>query len=271
MPTATLTEQAWDNDVLGLIDAPENALGESKLELWGAGEEPPDEWGDWGNPLNTTEPGYGGAWDADVGTEEYPSLEAGAHATAATLLGNSAYAGIVSNLREQGTVKSFATQVQDSPWASGHYGYALADDSPIPGATTSAGPNDTGATGVPTKATSKTTSATEAGLYSELPGGGLDPLNWPNDVFGGASSAASSVTNAATSAVTEGISAAVGDVWSEVEPFLVTAIFVVFGLGMMALGAYKAVSPSGSVKDALSGLGQTIARTAQEAPEAVAG
>lgn len=66
----------------------------------------------------------------------------------------------------------------------------------------------------------------------QLPGGPLDPLNYPGDVAGAASSAVSGAVSSGASAV-----------WSSVEPFLARAIFVLFGLALMGLGAYKVVSP----------------------------
>lgn len=96
-------------------------------------------------------------------------------------------------------------------------------------------------------ATSSSSSGHGLQLYSELPGGGFDPANWPQDIVGGATSAAGSVA-----------SSAAGAVWSSVEPFLARALFVVFGLGLMGLGIYKIASPSQSARDGLDQLGRSI-------------
>lgn len=74
-------------------------------------------------------------------------------------------------------------------------------------------------------------------LYSELPGGGFDPLNWTQDAFGAATGEAQSVASSAASSVASGI-------WGSVEPFLATALFVIFGLGLMGLGAYMIAKPA---------------------------
>ena len=96
-------------------------------------------------------------------------------------------------------------------------------------------------------------------VTAALPGGGYDPLNWPGEALGAAGSAAGSVASSAASSV-----------WGDVEPFLAEAMLVVFGLGLMALGAFKIASPSSSIKDALAGIGKTAATAATEAPEAAA-
>jgi hypothetical protein len=96
-------------------------------------------------------------------------------------------------------------------------------------------------------------------LYGELPGGGFDPVNWPQDVTGKA-------TAPIESAVTGAASAAASGIWGSVEPFLATALFVIFGLGLMGLGAFMIAKPS--VKAATANVSQAAAPIAQAATDA---
>jgi len=109
------------------------------------------------------------------------------------------------------------------------------------------------------KSTATATETSDSGikLYNELPGGGFDPLNWPQDVVGGASSAAESAA-----------SSAAGAVWGEVEPFLAKAMLVIAGLALMGLGLFKVVSPSHSAKDGLESLGRAIGSAVGRAGQA---
>ena len=77
-------------------------------------------------------------------------------------------------------------------------------------------------------------SSSSSGFF---PGGVADPLNAPQEIAG----AAGGVVGGA---ISSGVGAAASGVWAAVEPFLATALFVVFGLGLMALGAYKIASPA---------------------------
>lgn len=96
-------------------------------------------------------------------------------------------------------------------------------------------------------------------LYRELPGGGFDPLNWPQEAIGAGTNAAGSIA-----------SSAAGAVWSSVEPFLAKALFVVAGLALMGLGVYKIVTPSHSARDGLDQLGKSIGQAVRGSGEAAA-
>jgi hypothetical protein len=89
-----------------------------------------------------------------------------------------------------------------------------------------------------------------------FPGGPYDPLNAPGVLSG----EAGGILGGAATSATSGI---VSSLWSSIEPFLATALFVVFGLGLMGLGAYKIASPS--VKRGA----ETIAPVAEDAGAAV--
>lgn len=96
-------------------------------------------------------------------------------------------------------------------------------------------------------------------LYSELPGGGFDPLNWPQEAVGGVTGAAENAADSAASSV-----------WNSIEPFLAKALFVVAGLALMGLGIYKTVSPSHSAKDGLDQLGKAIGDAVKRGGQAAA-
>lgn len=79
--------------------------------------------------------------------------------------------------------------------------------------------------------TAVSTSATGAQVIA-FPGGGWDPLNWPGALAG---SIGGAVGGAASSAA--------GAVWGEVQPFMVTSLFVVGGLALVVVGLSITASP----------------------------
>lgn len=238
--TTAVSVGEWADELLALLGAPQTENNEDKIATW-ADAEQGDTWGDYGNPLNTTEPGFGGEENREPETAVpgYPDLAAGAEAAAATLLGSSAdYGSIVSNLRDNGSQSQFDTALEDSPWDAGHYSYDLGQVPPLALSLTSEGPDDTGDEGMAQLESDVGTTSTSLDDFwtklfkSFIPGSTTAPLNVVGDE--GASEAKSAAGSAA--------SGVAGTVWKEVEPFLATAIFVIAGLGMMGLGLYKAVT-----------------------------
>lgn len=76
------------------------------------------------------------------------------------------------------------------------------------------------------------TNATNASLASvsgqlvELPGGNWNPLNWPGSILGN--------TAASTSQA----------LWAQIQPFLLTGLFVSAGLGLVVIGTGITAWPS---------------------------
>jgi hypothetical protein len=206
--TTIQTPTQWADAVLGYANLPTTADDTDDILRWMVGEEPPSDWANNNNPLNINAGG--------TGSDTFPSLDASAQETAA-YLGMSNYAGIYSVLASGGDPTAFSAAVVASPWASGHYG---GDPSYFLGIS----PTEEDAN-APLGSPGSSATLTS----SPAPGGALDPLNWfldPGGTLGGvAGSAASSV-------------------WSEIEPFLATAVVVVAGLALIVLGFYKAASPS---------------------------
>ena len=75
--------------------------------------------------------------------------------------------------------------------------------------------------------------ATSTSLANIAPGGMLDPLNWPTEIISGVGSAASSAAGSVA-----------GSVLKVVLPFATKAFFVVTGLGVVAMGLYRASKPA---------------------------
>ena len=73
------------------------------------------------NPLNTTEPGYGRFISG--GNPAYPTVQQGVDATAATI---EQYPHVLADLVANAAPTTTEKDIENSPWASSHYGGALA-------------------------------------------------------------------------------------------------------------------------------------------------
>jgi hypothetical protein len=73
------------------------------------------------NPLNTTEPGYGRFISG--GNPAYPTVQQGVDATAATI---EQYPHVLADLVANAVPTTTEKDIESSPWASSHYGGALA-------------------------------------------------------------------------------------------------------------------------------------------------
>jgi hypothetical protein len=109
----------------GRYDVPATPANEALIEIWMV-----HEGGLWANnPLNTSldaaaYPHQITSSGEDTGIPIYPDLSVGIAKTAATLLGNPAYQGILAALASgSGSCIAFGSAVVESPWAASHYGY----------------------------------------------------------------------------------------------------------------------------------------------------
>jgi len=104
-----------------IVVTPDNV---ALLETWMSNEG--GLWAD--NPLNTSfdaarYPHQFTTLGVDTGIPIFPDIQVGIDATAATLLSDGAYAGILGVLSEgTATCGAFARAVMASPWAASHYG-----------------------------------------------------------------------------------------------------------------------------------------------------
>lgn len=133
VPTGSSTEAQFAQELVDAVDSrsggrydiPASSANIALIEEWMA-----HEGGLWANnPLNTSldaaeYPHEITSSGEDTGIPIYPSLQVGVENTAATLLGNPAYAPILSALENGGgSCMVFASAVVESPWAASHYGW----------------------------------------------------------------------------------------------------------------------------------------------------
>lgn len=115
-PTGNWTNALWAAVVLAGIGAPVTQNNITNMLHWMAAEEPPSNWYNRNNPLNTSV--NTGAGD---GTGSAPDLLTGAQDTISTI-NQQNMAAIKSALVQNSSLDVFAAAVSGSPWASGHYG-----------------------------------------------------------------------------------------------------------------------------------------------------
>lgn len=240
------TVSQWADDVLLDLHKADPKITDSTadvndLELWASQEQDASSWAaDENNVLGVRGPG---------GANPSPaaSFSAGAQLTANTLE-NGLYGNILEELGDNADNTDFASAVIQSPWSGGTYlarggsgglKGAIAvflDRTRLPGSL-SAPPIDSSGTGAPatkTATSAKSTKTTPAkATLTSFPGGGIDPLNWPSDIFGAFEKGATGAADSAASSV-----------WSAVEPFLAKSFFVVGGLALIGVGLYKLASPT---------------------------
>jgi len=133
VPTGSTVEAQFAQELIDAVDSratgqyniPDSSANVALIETWMA-----HEGGLWANnPLNTSLDA--GAYPheitssgEDTGIPIYPNLQVGVANTASTLLGNPAYAPILSALANgSGSCMAFASAVVGSPWAASHYGW----------------------------------------------------------------------------------------------------------------------------------------------------
>lgn len=104
----------WRGLVLVGLSAPLSELNVSALQWWAESEGMPAWENNW---LATTIDGFGGYAVNSVGVKAYPSVQAGADATVATLMGG-AYANVVSAFRDGNSLVDIWQTVNSSPWCS---------------------------------------------------------------------------------------------------------------------------------------------------------
>jgi len=219
------TPPAWAEQVLMDVNAEDpngpnvpidaNTVGD--ITHWMPAEEPVGNWYDRDNPLNASL----GTSSTD-GTGSYPSLTAGAEYTAA-MIDQSNMAGIRAALAADDPVALFSPAVVASPWASSHYGgdpQHIAETSPGGGAA----PATAGAPGSALPAVDLSATATDTSFNAN-----------PFDLFG----IPQTIGGAAASSV-----------WSDVGPFIVKAMLVTAGLGVMVLGLSKMTGAGEKIKTA---------------------
>lgn len=104
----------WRGLVLEGISAPLSELNVDAMQWWADSEGMPAWENNW---LATTLGGYGGYPVNSAGVKAYPSVQAGAQATVATLL-LGAYAGVVTAFQQGNSLVDIWQQVNSSPWCS---------------------------------------------------------------------------------------------------------------------------------------------------------
>lgn len=104
----------WRGLVLQALGAPLSELNVSALQWWADSEGMPAWENNW---LATTIDGFGGYAVNSVGVKAYPSVQAGADATVATLMGG-AYSHVVNALRDGSSLVEIWSAVNSSPWCA---------------------------------------------------------------------------------------------------------------------------------------------------------
>lgn len=106
----------WAHLVLKDGNWPQSANNVTFMTQWMSSEEPASNWYDRNNPLNN---GLGSGGGAGLGA--YPDLLVAAHYVAENLSGG--YSAVVADLAASSAPATTATAIENSPWASSHYGY----------------------------------------------------------------------------------------------------------------------------------------------------
>lgn len=104
----------WRGLVLEGIAAPLSELNVDALQWWADSEGMPLSENNW---LATTLAGYGGYAVNSAGVKAYPTVEAGAQATAATLL-LPAYRNVVTAFQDGNSLVDIWQTINSSPWCS---------------------------------------------------------------------------------------------------------------------------------------------------------
>jgi hypothetical protein len=108
----------WANQVLKDGNWPQSSNNVTVLTQWMSSENPATNWYNRNNPLNN---GLGSGGGAGLGA--YSDLLIAAHYVAENLNGGSSYNAVVADLASSAAPATTATAIENSPWASSHYGY----------------------------------------------------------------------------------------------------------------------------------------------------
>lgn len=108
----------WAKLVLKDGNWSQSANNVAVLTQWMSSENPASNWYNRNNPLNN---GLGSGGGAGLGA--YSDLLIAAHYVAENLTGGSSYSAVVADLSSSAAPATTATAIQNSPWASSHYGY----------------------------------------------------------------------------------------------------------------------------------------------------
>jgi peptidoglycan hydrolase-like protein with peptidoglycan-binding domain len=108
----------WAALVLKDGNWPQSTNNVTVLTQWMASENPATNWYNRNNPLNN---GLGSGGGAGLGS--YSDLLIAAHYVAENLTNGSSYSAVVADLSSSAAPATTATAIQNSPWASSHYGY----------------------------------------------------------------------------------------------------------------------------------------------------
>lgn len=113
------TIKQWAIDFLTLASLPTTSVNVDNIVQWEAWESGYFSTGKWNNPLNTTQPGFGGvsAKAKQANIQKYPTYAQGLQATVKTLK-NGKYAGIITALKNSYPVDWFKYSVGQSPWGT---------------------------------------------------------------------------------------------------------------------------------------------------------
>lgn len=111
-----MSESQWASLVLSDIGAPVTQHNIRDMERWMTGENPPSDWWNRNNPLNASL-----GTNSSDGLGSYSSLGVGAMETARMIEQNN-MEGIDAALRADAPTSQFSAAVVESPWANSHYG-----------------------------------------------------------------------------------------------------------------------------------------------------
>ncbi len=207
------------------------------------------------NPLDSTQFEAGGVVWAENGGDpvwQFPTLEAGLASNAAILEGNPGDAILLKDLKQgTKTAQQMADDIAASDWGTGGGPGSAAE---VGYSQTISGALQEALSQVDPGMRTPTTPATLTG-WEPFPGGLWDPLNIATNVGGQIGSHALS-----------GTEKTVVNIAKDLAPYFLEFIGVIFGVGLVVIGAYKA---AGRKASEAPGVGALI-NVAQKAPEVIA-
>jgi hypothetical protein len=259
-------EAEWADDFLSYIDAPDtkpNVEFITAAEIHEGTFYPnetfiPRQYGDDNryNPLDSTQFEAGGVVWAENGGDpvwQFSSLKAGLESNASIIEDNAGDYGLLKDLRSGSkTAQQLANDVAASDWGTG------------------GGPGSAAETGY-SQAISNTLqdalAEVDSGLGTPSPATltGFNPLPWLG-LGGVAVSGGAAAIGGGTNEVKKVVGDATGDVLKAMLPTILEIIGVLFGGGLVVLGAYKAAGKKASDVPGVS----AIVNRAQKAPEVAA-
>lgn len=117
----------------GAVGAPASSGNVDAFLGWFLGEQAPESPNAAFNPLNIQAGDFPHVGVSGSGQYDFASFDDGVRETAA-FIGQGFYTGIVAALRSDAGCYAVLVAVEQSPWAEGHYGYALHDNCATVGA-----------------------------------------------------------------------------------------------------------------------------------------